>query len=212
VKFAGAILAGVTAFHEQQLSMWQHVLDSDGNIHSQEQRNRARDEIAKHRDFLRCLKLCATDDADQPMVLHAKRRSHYLVYGPARVQAESPLQDNDLVTLYRSIDDGSWFVRPPAEFEDGRFVSADPSEPEDPAALDPEEEVQVRLIVEGLDDRHRTMTREQLHCISATRLLSITYQSDPDDEDWWGDWYVKAVSHLNSSDPSYPPTLTLRLT
>ena len=78
----------------------------------------------------------ATGDAGR--VRHKKRGSEYDVIGVGRMQAEDwmvreycaadePVNgasvDMAEVTIYRSVDDGSLWVRPREEFEDGRFVA-----------------------------------------------------------------------------------------
>ncbi len=53
-------------------------------------------------------------------VRHKKRGSIYSVIGYGFVQTDAPLTDYSEVVVYRA-DDGSTWVRPPSEFEDGRF-------------------------------------------------------------------------------------------
>jgi hypothetical protein len=73
---------------------------------------------------------------------HVKRGSKYELLGIGKMQSEmwleqgegtidspSPLEPIDMreVAIYRSIDDGSLWVRPREEFEDGRFAALDTS-------------------------------------------------------------------------------------
>ena len=55
-----------------------------------------------------------------PQYRHKKRGTTYTVMGRATLQAEGPL-DNTKVVIYQSNIDGSMWVRPEAEFFDGRF-------------------------------------------------------------------------------------------
>ncbi len=52
---------------------------------------------------------------------HKKRGTTYTVVGMAEVQADEPLTDYEVVTVYRCIKTGRLWVRRKAEFEDGRF-------------------------------------------------------------------------------------------
>lgn len=62
-------------------------------------------------------------------VRHKKRGTEYEVIGVGKIQAENwldydaPMGSVDMreVVIYRSVDDGSLWVRPREEFEDGRF-------------------------------------------------------------------------------------------
>lgn len=74
---------------------------------------------------------------------HKKRGTEYTLLGIGKMQAENwrdhddysdsngefPYVDMCEVAIYRSIDDGSLWVRPRAEFEDGRFDPLPASEP-----------------------------------------------------------------------------------
>lgn len=55
---------------------------------------------------------------------HKKRGSEYDVLGGAEIQASSPINEGDVVTVYRCKDDGKLWARPVAEFFDGRFEIA----------------------------------------------------------------------------------------
>lgn len=57
-------------------------------------------------------------------VQHVKRGSTYRVLGRGKVQTDVPLTDYAEVVVYQSEADGTIWVRPAAEFEDGRFQAA----------------------------------------------------------------------------------------
>ena len=67
-----------------------------------------------------------------PTHRHVKRGSEYVLIGYGKMQSEdwvtdhgcdgSRLVDMQEVAIYRAVSDGSLWVRPKDEFEDGRFV------------------------------------------------------------------------------------------
>jgi len=69
---------------------------------------------------------------------HVKRGSEYVLLGIGKMQAENWMEpeaakqqafntvDMREVAIYRSVDDGSLWVRPREEFEDGRFQKLEP--------------------------------------------------------------------------------------
>jgi hypothetical protein len=70
---------------------------------------------------------------------HKKRGSEYVLIGFGKMQADNwfeKLSDTNSgaidmreVAIYRSVDDGSLWVRPREEFEDGRFTALSPAQP-----------------------------------------------------------------------------------
>jgi hypothetical protein len=52
--------------------------------------------------------------------IHKKRETLYFQVGTGHLQTEMPIGDMEPVTIYMG-DDGKYWVRPTAEFEDGRF-------------------------------------------------------------------------------------------
>jgi hypothetical protein len=51
---------------------------------------------------------------------HKKRRTTYTEVGRAELQSSMPLDEGDIMVVYRG-DDGKLWVRPADEFDDGRF-------------------------------------------------------------------------------------------
>ena len=75
--------------------------------------------------------ICVVQDAvarvlseieELPRVKHLKRGSTYQVLGTAQVQASMPIHEGDKLEVYQCEGDRTLWVRPPVEFEDGRFV------------------------------------------------------------------------------------------
>jgi hypothetical protein len=56
-----------------------------------------------------------------PRWRHRVRGSTYQEIGRAEVQASRVVVEGDTVVVYRSVDDGKLWARPPDEFDDGRF-------------------------------------------------------------------------------------------
>lgn len=73
---------------------------------------------------------------EQPTHRHVKRGSEYVLIGYGKMQTELWFdgldEDGDTtvdmreVAIYRSVDDGSLWVRPREDFEDGRFEVIQP--------------------------------------------------------------------------------------
>ena len=63
-------------------------------------------------------------------VRHLKRGTFYRVVGPAVMQTADPVCDDTSLVVYQAEKDGSFWVRPTREFEDGRFEDASIAEPQ----------------------------------------------------------------------------------
>ncbi len=61
-------------------------------------------------------------DTFTPTHRHRKRGTLYQLIGDAVMQCEEEVFDNKRLTLYRG-EDGKYWVRPPSEFNDGRFAA-----------------------------------------------------------------------------------------
>ena len=64
----------------------------------------------------------------QERVQHKKRGSTYRVVGRGKVQTDTPLTDYAEVVVYQCEADGTIWVRPVSEFEDGRFAALAPTD------------------------------------------------------------------------------------
>jgi len=69
----------------------------------------------------------APNGAELRRFIHRKRGTTYTEIGRGLLQSDQPLEDMAVVVLYRSEKDGSLWVRPPHEFDDGRFREVPPS-------------------------------------------------------------------------------------
>jgi hypothetical protein len=56
---------------------------------------------------------------------HRKRGSVYTMVGSAKLQTDTPLSDMAEVIIYRHVETGQLWARPPSEFYDGRFDPLD---------------------------------------------------------------------------------------
>lgn len=66
------------------------------------------------------VELVATDGS---VYRHNKRSTVYTKLQVVHVQCDKPITDNEVLTLYRSIEHGNLYVRPPKEFNDvSRFA------------------------------------------------------------------------------------------
>lgn len=113
-------------YHERKLNIAREVLDSDGNLFSDQAKETARIEVEVHSALLVDLRM-AHDELrnNYPRWMHVERGSVYIEIAEATAQCTGRIKDGEALTLYRAEDDGRWWVRPPAEFRDGRFVPLD---------------------------------------------------------------------------------------
>ena len=65
--------------------------------------------------------LWSNEMSNQPRWRHKKRGTTYTVIGNGEVQADEPLTDYEVVTIYRCEQTGDLWVRRISEFMDGRF-------------------------------------------------------------------------------------------
>ena len=65
-----------------------------------------------------------------------KKGGIYDVFAEGRVQTSTPLLDMDDVIIYQSINDNSFWVRSPMEFNDGRFTPIAQINTSDPLGYD----------------------------------------------------------------------------
>lgn len=63
--------------------------------------------------------------SDPVRVKHVARGSTYTVLGGAEVQSAMPINEGDMLMVYRG-DDGRLWARPMPEFGDGRFIPLPP--------------------------------------------------------------------------------------
>lgn len=63
-------------------------------------------------------------------VVHKKRGTVYETVGEADVQCGRPIAEGDRVMVYRDAYSGHLYVRPVAEFNDGRFVEVNGEKPD----------------------------------------------------------------------------------
>lgn len=85
---------------------------------------------ADNRQWMRAALTAALAVAEKPTHRHKKRGSKYVLIGYGKMQCDwweitgagtrYPVDMRE-VAIYRSIEDGSLWVRPREEFEDGRF-------------------------------------------------------------------------------------------
>lgn len=75
------------------------------------------------RDDLRARLAEAEGQVKALRIRHVKRGSTYRVLGRGQLQTDTPLTDYADVVIYQCEDDGRIWIRPVAEFDDGRFVA-----------------------------------------------------------------------------------------
>lgn len=77
--------------------------------------------IALEDAWVRFLDRAGLIPIDGRIVRHKRRGSIYRVVGDGTAQCDKPIRDGDTVAIYRHRTEGRLWVRPPAEFDDGRF-------------------------------------------------------------------------------------------
>ncbi|UTC28826.1 hypothetical protein MARCHEWKA_03140 [Brevundimonas phage vB_BpoS-Marchewka] len=128
-----------------------------------------------------------TEAAERPTLRHKKRGTTYAVHAVGMLQTEHPLSDGAALTIYRDENDGAWFLRPPAEMEDGRFASVG----ELPGVETPDGHA-VTLIFSDMDDVSLTLTQAEIDLAETHATLSLDWDRT-DNEDLWGDYVVREV-------------------
>jgi hypothetical protein len=79
---------------------------------------------------IRALPIAEPQSDARKRVRHLKRGTFYRVVGPAVMQTADPVCDDTSLIVYQAEKDGSFWVRPTREFEDGRFEDAPIAEPQ----------------------------------------------------------------------------------
>jgi hypothetical protein len=117
------MLDAVIDYHERELRLAQEVVAGDPHVFTEQARRAAELRAAAHSAMLVDLRAAQQALAtDHPQWMHVERGGIYSEIGKATAQCVTSIHDGDKLTLYRAEADGKWWVRPPGEFRDGRFV------------------------------------------------------------------------------------------
>ncbi|USN16059.1 hypothetical protein PAPPERLAPAPP_03180 [Brevundimonas phage vB_BpoS-Papperlapapp] len=129
--------------------------------------------------------------AERPTLRHKKRGTTYAVHAVGMLQTERPLTDGAALTIYRDEIDGAWFLRPPAEMQDGRFASVGDL----PGDVAPDGHA-VTLTFADMDDVSLTLTQDEIDLAETHATLSLGWDRT-DNEDLWGDYVVRSVLYTD---------------
>lgn len=182
--------------------MLQTVIDHHLSAYAVAEAKEDEHEKCKHRELLSLLRDAQTElSGNYPQHRHRRRGTVYNEIGTVMVQStHRSLRDEDVLVLYRSVDDGAWYARPADEFGDGRF--------EPGAALSAYQEAVTRVTHEGerlsygtveavlvtgdMDDRVWRFLLPEWRAFRDDPTFSIDHR-DTDDEDMWGNWRLTQV-------------------
>lgn len=77
-------------------------------------------EVLQDNDFI-----FAVNTGDGPPYIFASHQGESANYRECKLQTSAELSTGERMVMYRSVSDGAYYVRPEAEFNDGRFLVLD---------------------------------------------------------------------------------------
>lgn len=223
-------LSNLLRYHRAKVAQAKLTLENENRMYPAHAVASASHELQVHAEHVRTLEEFQAELQDDfPLWLHVKRGDGvYAEVGVAIAQCEAPIQDSDHVVLYRG-ENGAWWIRPPEEFRDGRFVQVEKAEPESgfvhyegtviggyPEALPPpaaDGSITLMFVTGVLDDTLMTFSQEQWAGIVGEIVEAARFRlgpSETDKEDYWGEWRV--IEAISARGPDKPPVLRVEYT